>query len=180
MSFWRSCLTLIVTEFWKSHLTRLSQEPHINISIHPRPICNCGLLYHNIVTNVDQICHWSAIFIYLIGKTHLSYHQTTPEHLCLEGALGPVYSDLSRSYTFANKWMNKRYQHTKLEPTGCLDYEKTAGPLYFIAGPGPHSLTKLACIYVLECVNGQALWSLQIRAYWPFCLKRNSRPFILP
>ena len=49
----------IVSKFWKSYLTRLSQEPILVLSV------ISVLLHHNTVTNVDQIAaevlylsHW--------------------------------------------------------------------------------------------------------------------------
>ena len=53
----------IVRKFWKSYLTRS------NIQV---PSVSLDLLHHNTVTNVDQICRWSAMSFSLVTHTEVT------------------------------------------------------------------------------------------------------------
>ena len=60
--------TVTNCQFWKSFLMGIMRTNVLG------PLVNMVLLNHNTVTNVDQICCWSTIIIFLIGNTYNLYH----------------------------------------------------------------------------------------------------------
>ena len=64
------------------------------------------------------------------------------EHLCLEGALGPPFFDLSISYNFVNEQMAKTLSPHQIRVCGLLWLQRKQQALYIHLGVlGKHPLT---------------------------------------
>ena len=70
----------------------IAQDSHNHQN--PGPVCNFCFTapqYHNTVTNVDQICHWIAIFYALVTHIEVLYHLRDHPIHALVGLFGTSY-----------------------------------------------------------------------------------------
>ena len=67
------------------------QDPDSHRNQYPGPVtCNFSFLHHNTVTNVDQICSWSAMAFPLVTHTKLLNHLRDHPIHALVGLFEPI------------------------------------------------------------------------------------------